>query len=262
MPKNNVAVITGASSGIGKELAEIHAKRGGDVVLIARDETALQSVKKNLEETYKIDALVIVSDLSEPGAATKLYKEIKAQNIEVSCLINNAGFGGRGAFHERTWEEDESMIRLNIIALSELTRQFLPDFVARNEGKILNTSSTASLIPGPLQAVYFATKAYVTSFSLALSEELHDSAVTVTALLPGPTKTSFAKTADLENTGLFASASDAGEVAKAGYEAMVRGDRKVIAGVSMTQRIMFKLAPLLPMSQLLKRVRKLHEVSK
>jgi short-subunit dehydrogenase len=190
-----VAIITGASSGIGKELARIHAERGGALVIIARRKNKLEELREELETKHRVKVKVIVKDLTEPNAAKEIYNEIKESGIEIHYLINNAGFGGRGKFHERDWETDLAMINLNIIALTALTRHFLPDFVARNEGKIMNTSSTAAMIPGPLQAVYYASKAYVTSFSNAIAEELKDTNITVTALMPGATETEFAQLA-------------------------------------------------------------------
>ncbi len=148
--KGKTALITGASSGIGKELAFIHAEQGGDLVIVARSESALEQLKSDLEKKYSVTVTVIVKDLSKQESAQELYNEIKAQNIRVNYLINNAGFGGRGKFHEREWEQDLAMINLNIVALTALTRFFLPEMVKRNEGRILNVSSTASFMPGPL----------------------------------------------------------------------------------------------------------------
>ncbi len=256
---NNVALITGASSGIGAELAHIHAERGGDLVIIARREDALNKLKTTLEDKHKVEVMVIAKDLSHVDAAQDIYNEIQQAGIDVQYLINNAGFGGRGKFHERNWDTDLTMIHLNVIAPTALTRHFLPDFVARNGGKILNVSSTASLVPGPLQAVYYATKAYVTSFSNAIAEELHDTNITVTALLPGATATEFASTASMDNTDLFDSAASARSVAATGYEAMLAGKLNVIAGMGFMQRGVMALAPLLPKKVILKQVRQMQE---
>lgn len=152
------------------------------------------------------------------------------------------------------------MIQLNIVALTALTRFFLPDFVARGAGRVLNVSSTASLMPGPLQAVYYATKAYVTSFSQAVAEELHDTPVTVMALLPGATDTGFARTADMDQTALFQSAFPAEQVAEDGYDAMLDGRLTVIAGVTVVQRVMMSAVPLMPTKMMLRTVRQLQEV--
>jgi short-subunit dehydrogenase len=170
-----------------------------------------------LEHKHGIKVMVIAKDLTQPGAAAEIYDEVKQAGVEVHYLINNAGFGGRGRFHERAWEKDLAMINLNVVALTALTRFFLPDFVARDEGRILNVSSTASLMPGPLQAVYYATKAFVTSFSNAIAEELHDTNITVTALLPGATETEFARTSGMDETNLFDRTFSARSVAEHGY---------------------------------------------
>ncbi|MDX1284022.1 MAG: SDR family oxidoreductase, partial [Draconibacterium sp.] len=196
----NVALITGASTGIGKEFANIHAEKGGDLIIVARRLEKLEELKTELEKKHSVKVLVIAKDLSLAEAPKEIYDEVKAAGIEVEYLINNAGFGGRGKFHEREWDKDLAMINLNVLALTALTRFFLPDFVKRNSGKILNVSSTASFMPGPLQAVYFATKAYVTYFSNAIAEELHDTKVTVTNLMPGATETEFAQVSGMDKT--------------------------------------------------------------
>lgn len=257
---NKVALITGASSGIGKELAYLHAQQGGDLIIVARSEGKLNELKQELENKHNIQVMCIVKDLSDQQAAAEVYKEVKEAGIAVEYLINNAGFGGIGKFHEREWEKDLSMINLNIIALTALTRFFLPDFVKRNSGRILNVSSTASLLPGPLQAVYYATKAYVTSFSNAIAEELSDTKVTVTALLPGATETSFGKVSGMDKTELFNNTASATEVAKAGYDGMMAGELDVIAGIGGMQKIMMKMMPLLPKKLVLKQVHKMQQV--
>jgi short-subunit dehydrogenase len=253
------ALITGASSGLGKEFAKIHAKNGGNLVIVARSKDKLLKLKDELEKTYSIHVSVIVKDLTDADAAQEIYNFVKFSKIEVDYLINNAGFGGIGKFHEREWHQDLSMIQLNIIALTDLTRKFLPDFVEKNSGKILNVSSTASLMAGPMQAVYFATKAYVTSFSNAIAEELHDTNVTVTALMPGATETDFGKTSGMDKTELFNNTADASDVAQDGYDAMINGDLEIISGVSFAQKMMMKAIPITPKSILLKQIRKMQE---
>lgn len=255
------ALITGASSGIGKEFAHIHAERGGDLVIIARREEKLMALKTELENKHGIKVMVIAKDLTLPGAASEIYEAVKQAGVEVNYLINNAGFGGRGKFHERAWEQDLAMLNLNVIALTALTRFFLPDFVARNEGKILNVSSTASLMAGPLQAVYYASKAYVTSFSNAIAEELHDTNITVTALLPGATETEFASASGMDQTSLFENTFSARSVAEDGYKAMLDGKLNMIAGASFGQRMMMALVPLLPKKMTLKQIRQMQEVT-
>jgi len=260
MKTKKVALITGASTGLGKEFAIIHAKNGDDVIIIARSEEKLQELKKELEAKYAVNVLVIARDLSQPNAPKEIYDEVKAAGLEIDYLVNNAGFGGIGKFHEREWKNDLSMINLNIVALTALTRFFLPDFVKRNSGKILNVSSTASLLPGPLQAVYYATKAYVTSFSNALAEELSDTQITVTALLPGATETEFGKVSGMDKTSMFQKTANASIVAQNGFEAMMKGKLNVISGMTTSQKIMMKMVPIIPKKMLLKTVRKMQEV--
>lgn len=255
------ALITGASSGIGKEFARIHAEQGGDLVIVARREDKLIALKKELEKKYGVKVMVIAKDLTLPDAASEIYEEVKQTGIEVDYLINNAGFGGRGKFYQRAWEQDLAMINLNVLALTALTRFFLPDFVKRNAGRILNVSSTASLTAGPLQAVYYATKAFVTSFSNAIAEELHDTKITVTTLLPGATETEFASTAGMDQTSLFESPINARSVAEDGYEAMLAGKLEIFSGVPFTQRMMMAAIPLLPKKMVLRQVHQMQEVT-
>jgi len=261
MNTSKIALITGASTGIGKELAHIHAEKGGDLVIIARSNDKLNALKNELEEKYSVKLMIIAKDLSLPEAPKEIYEEVKAAGLEVDYLINNAGFGGRGKFHERKWESDLTMINLNVLALTALTRFFLPDFVKRNSGRILNVSSTATLMPGPLQAVYYATKAYVTYFSNAIAEELYDTNITVTALLPGATETEFARTSGMDKTELFNKTASARSVAEDGYNGMLKGQLDVISGLTFAQKMMMSMVPLTPKKMLLKQIRQMQEVS-
>lgn len=255
---NKVALITGASSGIGKELARLHASRGGDLVIVARREQALQELKTELESAHPVSVEWIAMDLAQPGAARKLYDEVRSRGIEVEILMNNAGFGGHGKFHQRELEKDSSMIQLNIVALTELTHHFLKEMVERQSGRILNTASTAGFLPGPLQAVYYATKAFVVSFSQAIAEELRDDNVSVTALCPGPVKTEFVETGDLEGIEAFEKAPGPASVAKVGYDAMMQG--KLIAVNDWKLKfLLFWVVPLLPRKTVLKLSRKTME---
>ena len=254
-----VALITGASSGIGRELAYCHAKTGADMVLVARSKDKLEMLKLELESQYGVQVMVISKDLTLADSPKEIHDEISLAGIQIDYLINNAGFGGRGKFHERPWEKDLSMINLNITALTALTRLFLPEMVQRNSGRILNVSSTASFMPGPLQAVYFATKAYVTYFSNALAEELHDTAVTVTNLMPGATETEFAKTSGMDKTNLFDNTFSAKSVAEDGYKGMLEGKLDVISGLSTSQKIMMKMIPFTPKRVILKQIRQMQE---
>lgn len=257
------ALITGASAGIGRELAHIHAERGGDLVVVARREQKLLALKAQLESEHGATVHVFARDLTEPGAGTELHRAVRSAGIPVDLLINNAGFGGSGRVHERALQDDLDMVQLNVVTLMELTHRFLPDFLEAGRGRILNVSSTASLFPGgPLQTVYFATKAFVTSFSLGLAEELHDSPVTVTALLPGATATEFAEVADMEDTPLFARPTSARAVAEAGYDGMMEGRLEVVSGLSALRRLQVAFLPLVPKSFVLGQVRKLQETTR
>lgn len=260
MNTKKIALITGASAGIGKEFANIHAERGGDLIIVARSKDKLKKLKKELVAKYNVQVMVIAKDLSFLEAPKEVYDEIQKAGLEIDYLINNAGFGGQGKFHEREWDQDLAMINLNVLALTALTRFFLPEMVNRNSGKILNVSSTASLMPGPLQAVYYATKAYVTFFSNAIAEELHDTNITVTNLMPGATETEFAKVSGMDKTDLFKNAFSARSVAEKGYEAMLSGKLDIIAGVSGGQKLMMSMIPLMPKKMMLKQIRQMQEI--
>jgi short-subunit dehydrogenase len=257
--KNSVALITGASRGIGLELAKECAKHGHDVVLVARRQDALEAAAGLIEGKYGVRAIVVRADLSDPAAPVEILAEIIEQQIEVHMLINNAGFGLGGEFLETDIEREIEMIQVNVIALTHLTKLFTPSMVKRRSGRIMNVASTAAFQPGPLMAVYYATKAYVLSFSEAIAEELRNTGVTVTALCPGATATDFAETAQISNTRLFqklgvASASD---VARYGYKAMMRGDRVAIPG--WRDKLMIQSERLAPRSVVTAIVRKVQE---
>ena len=225
----HTALITGASSGIGLDLAHLFAADGHDVVLVARSENKLRELAKELEAKHGIQATVIVADLAKPDAPQQIFVVAPAVDI----LVNNAGYGTSGPFAETDLRAELDMIQVNIAALTHLTKLFLRSMLERKHGRILNVASTASFQPGPLMAVYYATKAYVLSFSEAIAEELSGSGVTVTALCPGPTATGFQKTADLESQALLKVIRPASslDVARAGYRAMMRGKRIAIPGV-------------------------------
>jgi len=259
--KKTTALITGAASGIGREFSRIHAKKGGNIVAVDMNATGLKNLKSELEKEYGIEVYAIVKNLTELSAPKEIYDEVLQQNIQVDYLINNAGFGGVGAFHERDWKVDLAMIQVNVVALTALTRQFLPDFVARDSGKILNVSSTVSLVPGPYQAVYFATKAYVTSFNRSLHGELSDTGVSSTALLPGATKTAFGDHSGMNKTAIYKKPASAQEVALEGYKAMEKGEVEVIAGLGWNQRMELKFIPFLSSESLIKRIKKQSAVS-
>ncbi|MGN0997649.1 MAG: SDR family NAD(P)-dependent oxidoreductase [Candidatus Ventricola sp.] len=185
MNEKKTALITGSTGGFGSCLAQIHAQRGGNLILVGRSAQRLDAQKKELEEAYGVRVQTITADLVRSDAAQHIYDTCKANGWQVDVLINNAGFGGQGDFtRERTMEQDLSMIAVNVEAPTRLCKLFLPDFVARGAGRVLNVSSTAATMPGPLQACYYATKAYVTSWSNALWRELRGTGVTVTCLMP------------------------------------------------------------------------------
>lgn len=218
----NVALITGASSGIGRELAQIHARNQGDLVLVARRKQLLESLATELNQKYKSLVLVIELDLTVEGAVGKLVEQLNNNKIHVRYLFNNAGFGGYGEFTERNISEDLAMIQLNVSSLVELSHSFANQMVENGGGMILNTASTAGFIPGPLQATYFATKAFVVSFSQALDQELRRKGVTVTALCPGPVKTEFIDVAGMSKSKMFDGAKTAYYTANKGYKAMMK----------------------------------------
>lgn len=250
------ALITGASSGIGKELARIHASKGGDVVLVARRETELRALKRELEHDYKVQVHIFPCDLSTPNAAQEVYAFCQTNEIKVDYLMNNAGFGGQGNFVDRPLEKDLEMIHLNVETLVALTHLFLQDMKKRGSGKILNTASTAGFLPGPLQATYFATKAFVVSFSQSIAHELKPYNISVTALCPGPVKTEFEKVAGFEGGGMFDKAATAHQTALKGYNAMLKGKSVIISDRQIGFLIRFVL-PFLPTRFLSSTVQKL-----
>lgn len=226
------ALITGATSGIGFELAKIHAAGGGNLVLVARTKSKLKELKSTWETEYHIKVFIIEKDLSVNGAALEVYDEVRAQNIDIDYLINNAGFGDYGFFHETDWMKEQKMIHLNITALTQLTKLCLQEMTRRKRGRIMNLASTAAFQPGPLMAVYFATKAYVLHFTEAIANEVEHLGVTVTALCPGPTETRFQTTAGAEDNQAFNKHKlpTATEVAAYGYKAMMQGKRVAVHG--------------------------------
>ncbi|HZI13061.1 MAG TPA: SDR family oxidoreductase [Myxococcus sp.] len=230
--QRQTALITGASSGIGLDFAWLFAEAGHDLVLVARGEEKLQALAKEVEAKHGVRAVALPADLADPAAPARLVEALKARGLQVDVLVNNAGFGGYGAFVQADAEEQQRMIQVNVLALTVLTRLLLPDMVARKTGRVLNVASTAAFQPGPLMAVYYATKAYVLSFSEALGNELEGTGVTVTCLCPGPTKTGFQGRAKMEESKLVKGKEmmDSRTVARAGLEALVRGQAVVIPG--------------------------------
>lgn len=220
----NTALITGASSGIGKEFARYHGARGGNLVLVARSEEKLKELKTELENNHGISVMVIAADLAVPDSADQIFAATEEAGLEIDILINNAGFGGHGKFHQRKLARDQAMMQVNMTSLVALTHHYLKGMVQRNSGKILHVASTAAFLPGPLQAVYYATKSFVLSFSQAIAQELDGTGVTSTALCPGAVSTGFIAAGDLDGVKVFDKAASAESVAECGYEAMLRGD--------------------------------------
>ena len=226
MKTGKTALITGASSGIGLELAKTIASHGYNVVLVARRLDALEAAAGLIEGKHGVTATVLSTDLSHPEVPQELHDKLLTEKIEIAILVNSAGFGLGGEFLETDLARELEMIQVNIAALTQLTKLFAAGMVRRRWGRIMNVASTAAFQPGPLMAVYYATKAYVLSFSEAIAEELlRETGVTVTALCPGATDTRFGETAQVSNTKLFGKLglADAEDVAAYGYKAMMRG---------------------------------------
>jgi len=227
------ALITGGSGGIGLELAKVLARNAFDIVLVARKRDTLEAAAGQLEGKFNITAHVFAADLRRREAPQAIFDFLRNENIPIEILVNNAGFGLGGEFADTDLDRELEMIQVNIAALTQLTKLFLPAMIKRKSGRILNVASTAAFQPGPLMSVYYASKAYVLSFSEALSEELRDTGVTVTALCPGPTKTDFAATAQVGHSRLFTlfGVADAASVAEFGFRAMMQGKRVAIPGI-------------------------------
>ncbi len=230
---NKTALITGASNGIGFELAKIHASKGGNLVLVARNKSKLDQLKSELEKQYKISVYTIGKDLSAADSAQEVYNETTKQKIQIDYLINNAGFGVFGMFYETDWKKELEMINLNITTLTQFTKLYLPEMVKRKSGKIMNVASTAAFQSGPTMAVYYATKAYVLSFSEAIDNEVCDKGITVTTLCPGATESGFKAAASMEESKLFKDKKipTSKEVAEYGYAAMMKGKTVAIHGL-------------------------------
>lgn len=228
---SETVLITGASSGIGLELGKLFASAGNDLILVARSETKLNELSQQLIEEHSVHVEVIIADLAEVDAAEKLFAETERRKLIVDVLVNNAGFGELGRFVEIPIERQINMVRLNVETLVHLSRLYLPEMVKRKSGGILNVGSTAAFQPGPHMAVYYATKAFVLSFSEALHEEMLESGIAVTCLCPGPTSTGFGKDSGMENLKIFkGGVMDAAVVAKAGYQAFRQRKAIVIPG--------------------------------
>ena len=259
MERRKTALVTGASSGIGLDLAKRFAAEGHDVALVARSEGKLKELAAALEAEHKVRAHVVTADLAQPRAAETLVAALEARGIDVDVLVNNAGYASYGAFEKTDLADELNMIQVNVVALTHLTKLFVRKMVAKKSGRVLNVASTAAFQPGPLMAVYYATKAYVLSFSEALANELAGTGVTVTALCPGPTKTGFQARAQMEQSKLVRGKEimTAETVARIGYAGLMKGKTVVIPGVS--NKMMAQAVRFLPRKTVTKLVRNAQE---
>jgi short-subunit dehydrogenase len=240
--QNATALITGASSGIGLELAHLFAKDGYNLVLVARNRTQLESLAKELRSKHQVQVMVIVQDLANTSAPQAIADQLARHSIEVEVLINNAGTQVYGEFAEANLERQLDLIQINMIALVDLTHRLLPGMIRHGCGRILNVGSTGSFAPGPLNAVYCATKAFILSFSEAIGAELAGTGVTVTALCPGATKTAFITRHGMQDVRIFRNAMSPVHVAQIGYRALHRGRPLVVAGLrNQVQVLSFQL---------------------
>jgi len=256
---NKVAVITGASRGIGKEFAILFAQKHYDLILLAKNEERVKQVAAALEKDYDIKTHIISKDLAVPGAPYEVYQQIEALGWSVDVLINNAGYGINNAFHDMDINDIQGMVGVNITALTELTRYFLPGMVERKSGHILNMASTSAYQPGPLMAIYFASKAFVLSLTEALHEELKGTGVSITALCPGPTKSAFADTAHLKSSPIHNGTVPmwtAKDVAQQGVDALFKGRRVHIVG--WVNAVLSQISRLTPNALVMRTLKKLH----
>jgi short-subunit dehydrogenase len=255
---SKTALITGSSNGIGMELARVHAEKGDNLVLVARSKNKLEELKNELEERHKVVVYTITKDLSARNAAREVYDELKKQNISVDYLINNAGLGDFGYFADSDWNKQETMINLNITALTQFTRLILPDMIRQGSGKIMNVASTAAFQPGPTMSVYFATKAYVLSFSQAINNEVVNKGITVTALCPGSTESGF-HAAVIDNRKVLKKRvmPSSRSIAEYGYRVMMKG--KAVAIPGLKNSLMASAVRFIPRSVAVRAARKIQE---
>jgi short-subunit dehydrogenase len=253
------ALVTGASSGIGRELATVIAKDRIDLVLVARRQERLQELAAELSRKYAVNVEVVVADLSRSGEAERVFQAARARSGGIEVLVNNAGVGVHGLFAQTPLSREVEMIQVNVLALTELTKHCVTGMVERRRGRIVNVASTAAFQPGPLMAVYYATKAYVLSFTEALAEELSGTGVTATALCPGPTRTEFQQVAGFGDVPLLKGPLvwDAASVARVGWEGAKRGKRVVVPGLA--NRVLALGARLSPRRLTTKIARRLQE---
>jgi len=232
MNTNPIALITGASSGIGLELAKIFAREKHDLALVARSYEKLKAIADNLQQAYGVQVNYYIKDLSVSSTPEEIYEVLQCEGGNIDVLINNAGFGWRGEFAKMNVADALDMIQVNMTSLTHLTRLLLPGMIERRRGKIMNVASIAAFQPGPLMATYYASKAYVLNFSLALAEELRGTGVTVTAFCPGPTATEFGKRAGFTKEKILGDrfSMEASIVALDGYRGLMKGKPLVVSG--------------------------------
>jgi short-subunit dehydrogenase len=255
---NKYALITGGSAGIGYELAKLFAEDGYSLILVARTQEDLDRVATELTQQYGGSVITIAKDLFNPQAAFELYDEVRAKGITVNVLVNDAGQGQFGLFVESDIRRQLDIIQLNISSLTALTYLFLKDMIARNEGKVLQLASIASELPGPWQAVYHATKAYVLQFTESLINELKETNITMTALQPGATDTDFFNKADMQNSRILdTELSDPAKVAKDGYQALMKGDDKIVSGLK--NKVMVAASNVMPDTLVAEQMNKLQK---
>ena len=249
--KGRLALITGSLGGLGSAFARLHAEKGGALVLVDLNRERLEAQKRSLESIFDVPVHTVAADLSSPAEVGKVHRACLERNLLPDFLILNAGFGGQGDFSNRPAEKDLAMLRVNAEAPTLLLKYFLPDLIKRGNGRILLVSSLTAKMPGPLQAVYFASKAYLTSLGNALWRELKDTGVTCTTLMPGVLDTDFADKAHAAGTKLFAKRVPPSLAAEKGYLGMLKGALNVTAAVPGLQKLLVPFLPILPRRLLL-----------
>lgn len=257
--QRRTAMITGGSAGIGYELAKQFGAHGHDLVIVARQRDKLEAAAGKLEGKFGVKVTTISSDLADPDSPQRLFDALTSEGIDVDFLVNNAGFGLGGDFSDTDIVRELDMIQVNIASLVHLTKLFIPAMIKRKEGRIMNVASIAGFQPGPLMSIYYATKAFVLSFSQAIDEELRNTGVTVTCLCPGATATNFADTAEISNSRLFTQigVADAEDIARFGYSAMMKGKRIAIPG--MRNKLMVQVERIAPRALVTSLARKIQE---
>jgi uncharacterized protein len=257
----STALITGASGGIGLELAKVFAREKWDLVLVARSAAKLEQAASGLSKEHGVRCHAISQDLSRRDSSEALFAETSARSLRIDALVNNAGIGTFGPFAETDLAGQTDMLEINVMSLTRLTRLFLTSMLARRQGYVLNVASTAAFQPGPLMAVYYASKAYVLHFSEALNDELRGSGVSVSALCPGATRTDFQERAQMTRSKLFnQNVMHSEAVARAGYEGMMRGKSVIVPGV--VNKIVANSARFTPRGLMTRVVRRVQEIDK